>query len=215
MIYLYLKTHNKTGLKYLGKTEQDPFEYRGSGYRWQRHLKKHGNDVRTEILLETTDKEEIKRMGLYYSNLWNVVDSKEFANIVPESGNSGDTSSSPKYKESIKSRDVSGSNNGMYGRSAITENNLKWYNNGVDTIYVSEGTQPEGYYAGRIIKSRAPHSEAAKSKMGMHNRKPCVSPNGQVFQSTKAAGAAFGITGVAIGGLIRRGKSGWKFIDQP
>lgn len=31
MYKLYLKTHNKTGMKYLGQTKQDPFEYRGSG----------------------------------------------------------------------------------------------------------------------------------------------------------------------------------------
>jgi 5-methylcytosine-specific restriction endonuclease McrA len=42
MIYLYVKTHNKTGLKYLGKTEQDPFVYLGSGKRWLNHLNKHG-----------------------------------------------------------------------------------------------------------------------------------------------------------------------------
>ena len=89
-IYLYVKTHNKTGLKYLGKTISiDPHLYQGSGTVWRRHIKKHGYDVTTEILLETTNPSEIKEAGIYYSNLWNIVESKEFANIVPEMGDGG------------------------------------------------------------------------------------------------------------------------------
>jgi len=30
-IYLYKKTHNVTGLQYLGKTTRNPFTYKGSG----------------------------------------------------------------------------------------------------------------------------------------------------------------------------------------
>jgi len=92
MIYLYLKTHNKTGLKYLGKTEQDPFVYEGSGVHWKRHLAKHGNDVTTEILFETDDMEEFKRVGLEYSEKWNIVESAEFANLMVENGCGGDNS---------------------------------------------------------------------------------------------------------------------------
>jgi hypothetical protein len=42
--WLYVKVHNKTGLKYLGKTIQDPYKYGGSGVHWSSHVKKHGND---------------------------------------------------------------------------------------------------------------------------------------------------------------------------
>lgn len=90
MIYLYLKTHNKTGLKYLGKTvSKDPYSYPGSGKVWRRHIEKHGYDVTTEILLETDDLDELRNVGMYYSNLWNIVQSKEFANLVPEIGDGG------------------------------------------------------------------------------------------------------------------------------
>ena len=88
-IYLYLKTHNKTGLKYLGKTSQNPFTYKGSGLHWTRHIQKHGNDVTTEILKECTDNNEIKHWGEYYSILWDVVGSPEFANLKLESGDGG------------------------------------------------------------------------------------------------------------------------------
>lgn len=106
-IYLYVKTHNKTGLKYLGKTSQpNPFAYKGSGKYWRLHLKKHGNDVSTEILFESNDNDEIKRVGLYYSHLWNIVDSNDWANLKPESGDGGGfgAQNSPAYLEAMKAR---------------------------------------------------------------------------------------------------------------
>jgi len=87
---LYIKTHNKTGLKYLGQTsKQDPYKYAGSGTYWLRHLDKHGYDYTTEILKECHSKEELKTWGLYYSNLWNVVENEEWANLQPERGDGG------------------------------------------------------------------------------------------------------------------------------
>lgn len=86
-IYLYVKTHNKTGLKYLGKTSKnDPHKYSGSGKYWLNHLKIYGNDYTTEILKECQNNDEIKKWGMYYSNLWNVVKSDEWANLKEESG---------------------------------------------------------------------------------------------------------------------------------
>jgi len=88
-IYLYLKQHNITGLKYLGQTSKDPFDYKGSGKHWKLHISKHGYDVSTTILYETPYMEEISEQGLYYSDLWNIVGSPEFANLKPESGEGG------------------------------------------------------------------------------------------------------------------------------
>lgn len=51
-----------------------------------------------------------------------------------------------KQKRSIK---YSGKNNPMYGKSAAKDLNLKWYNNGEKSIFVPEGTQPDGYARGR------------------------------------------------------------------
>lgn len=102
-IYLYVKTHNKTGLKYLGKTVQDPFKYKGSGKRWVNHILKHGYDVSTEILFESTSKEQIKEIGLYYSELFDVVNSNEWANIIPESCDGFDSETASKLaKERVK-----------------------------------------------------------------------------------------------------------------
>jgi hypothetical protein len=71
---LYVKTHNVTGLKYLGTTiKKDVRKYPGSGKNWLSHLKKHGYNYTTEILRECYSKEERREWGLYYSNLWDVV----------------------------------------------------------------------------------------------------------------------------------------------
>lgn len=94
MIYLYIKTHNKTGLKYLGKTVQDPFTYKGSGKRWINHIKKHGNDVTTEVVgtYETID--DLRSDSIIISEKYNIVNSNEWANLRPETGDGGDTSNS-------------------------------------------------------------------------------------------------------------------------
>ena len=86
-IYLYVKTHTKTGLKYLGKTKRNPYTYNGSGIDWKQHLKEHGSEgVETRILVECQTNEQINHWGRFYSELWNIVESKEWANRIPETG---------------------------------------------------------------------------------------------------------------------------------
>lgn len=88
--YLYVKTHSVTGLKYLGQTRsKDPHRYPGSGKYWSNHLKKHGKSYTTEILKECATVDELSHWGHYYSNLWNVTGSDEWANLKPESGAGG------------------------------------------------------------------------------------------------------------------------------
>jgi hypothetical protein len=91
IIYLYKKTHTITGLKYLGKTTSNPHKYKGSGTYWKRHLRVHGNLVETEIIKECQTHQEIQEWGRYYSELWDIVASKEWANMRPEEGGGGDT----------------------------------------------------------------------------------------------------------------------------
>jgi len=54
----------------------------------------------------------------------------------------------------MQQRDKSGKNNPMYGRSAVSEKNLKWYTDGTNNLYITEGTEPEGYRRGRTIKRK-------------------------------------------------------------
>jgi hypothetical protein len=88
--YLMIKTHTKTGLKYLCQTKRkDPFKYTGSGLYWGAHLNKHGTDITTVILQKCYSKTSLKSWGLFYSKLWDVVKSKQWANLKPEEGQGG------------------------------------------------------------------------------------------------------------------------------
>ncbi len=91
-IYLYIKESPK-GLKYLGKTVRNPHSYLGSGTRWKSHLKSHNftaDDLKTEILFETTDKEKLRERGIFYSKLYDVVNNRDWANLIDEKGEGGD-----------------------------------------------------------------------------------------------------------------------------
>lgn len=82
-----IKTHNITGLKYLCITKRDDWEkYTGSGVHWNRHLKKHGVDISTELLYEDIDYDRFVEMCLHASVCFNVALSDEFANSIPEVG---------------------------------------------------------------------------------------------------------------------------------
>jgi len=94
MIYLYLKTHRVTGLKYFGKFSpgkqyKDVHSYPGSGTHWVRHLKKHGYDYTTEVIGEFDDIEEAKKVAIQYSFRYNIVESDEYANLKPEDAEHG------------------------------------------------------------------------------------------------------------------------------
>lgn len=86
--YLYLK-QSPTGLKYLGITTRDPYKYLGSGKYWRRHLKAYkfsASDIKTEIVFSSKIEEEVNNVALEYSEKFNIVESEDFANLMPESG---------------------------------------------------------------------------------------------------------------------------------
>jgi hypothetical protein len=87
--FLYIKQHNKTGLKYFGKTTEDPYTYTGSGLHWKNHLRKHGNDVSTIWVKEFTDPTKLSEYALNFSKENDIVESKEWANLIPENGFDG------------------------------------------------------------------------------------------------------------------------------
>lgn len=166
MITLYIKTHKVTGLKYLGKTEKNPYTYFGSGIRWKRELKKYGNDVETEILFQSESLEEIKEKGLYYSNLWNIVESSEWANYIEENGSGGDTSAYRDYE--AMSKRTKGVLKGPQSETHRLNNSLshigqKAWNKGLKTGPVSEETKRKhrearlGKKRGKYTLHKQPH----------------------------------------------------------
>lgn len=106
MIYLYVKTHNKTGMKYFGKTtKKDPYKYKGSGIYWKKHLKKHGFDIATEIVGTFVCEKECEKFALEYSEKHNIVDSEIWANLKEENGLDGSPKGvrfSEEHKEKIR-----------------------------------------------------------------------------------------------------------------
>jgi hypothetical protein len=97
--YLYVKTHNVTGLKYFGKTTSNRKRYRGSGHYWIRHINKHGYDVTTEIVGYFTEQDKCVKFATEFSISNNIVESKEWANERIENGLDGGDTTSSKSKE--------------------------------------------------------------------------------------------------------------------
>ena len=166
IIYLYLKTHNKTGLKYLGQTSNpDPHRYAGSGTYWKRHLGVHGHNYTTEILRECKSQNELKEWGLYFSRLWNVAESKEWANLKEEGGSYGNHSLETRTKISASQ---AGKKRGPYSqerREQIANQNRH------------KALNPE--YCAKLSKSLIGHSVSAdtRRKITEHNRIKAQNPD--------------------------------------
>ena len=94
-ITLYESIHNITGLKYFGKTEKyhttEDLQkyYHGSGKYWKRHLKKHGDNVTMSIWYQDENQEAVTHLALMYSEIYNIVESDKYANLVLENGAKG------------------------------------------------------------------------------------------------------------------------------
>ena len=70
--FIYIKTHNRTGLKYFGKTiNKDVEKYHGSGKHWKNHIKKHGYNCRTKVIGKFTNIDMCRDFCLYYSKAFN------------------------------------------------------------------------------------------------------------------------------------------------
>ena len=163
MIYLYVKSHNKTGLKYLGKTTaRCPYAYTGSGKYWLRHIKKHGYDVKTEILIKTTCEKEIKEAGIYYSKKWNVVNSKEWANLTEETGNG----ISSDFSKSLQKERVKNGTHHWLDGSATRKRNLRRSKDGTHPFLGSTYTKE----LNRTMLANGTHPFQDKEKM-KYNRK--------------------------------------------
>ena len=88
LLKLMIKKHMKVGIKYLCKTvEEDHIKYPGSGKDWKKILKEHGKEhVRTKIIFTTHSKSEFRKVGEMLSDKWNIVESKDWANRIKETG---------------------------------------------------------------------------------------------------------------------------------
>lgn len=91
-VYLYVKQHDVTGMLYFGKTVRNDVDmYMGSGVVWTRHIKKHGKThVKTLWVSEPfNNRDDLVEFALFFSKEFNIVESKEWANLVEENGLAG------------------------------------------------------------------------------------------------------------------------------
>jgi hypothetical protein len=99
-LYLYVKQHNVTGLKYFGMTaKKNPYTYLGSGKYWRRHLKSYGKDILTTNVWEFDNREACEKFALEFSQTNDIVESVEWANLRPENGRDGRVPGSPGLKK--------------------------------------------------------------------------------------------------------------------
>lgn len=87
---LYIKELN--GLRYFGKTvAADATKYYGSGTRWLKQIKKYGRkNIRTIWVSELfTDPEDIQDFALLFSEVHQIVENPQWANLIPENGLTG------------------------------------------------------------------------------------------------------------------------------
>jgi len=172
--FIYKTTNKINGKSYIGmcSSEKRFDTYLGSGKLLKQAITKYGKEnFEREVLTECDTDNELRQAEAKWINHYDAINNPNFYNLM-EGGRGGhtgfheDTDMSSvvkqhwsKYTEQEKKErlsnttfgkyDKSSSNNPMYGRSAVAEQKLRWYTNGEKTIYVTEGTQPEGYRRGR------------------------------------------------------------------
>jgi hypothetical protein len=89
-IKLYVKCHKQTGLQYFGKTIREVEDYNGSGVYWNRHLDKHGVELYSMTIGEFDENDPMLiEFALGFSAANDIVLSKDWANLKPESGIDG------------------------------------------------------------------------------------------------------------------------------
>ena len=107
------------------------------------------------------------------------------------------------HKLAMIDRDMSGEKNPMFGRSAIKENNMRWYTNGTEDKMFVENEQPDNWYLGR------PSIVAGQyNKSGSNNpRARRVRANGIVYNCIKEAAEALEINYYSLKSILANGGS--------
>jgi len=164
--FVYCWTDHLTNKLYVGWHKGTPDDgYICSSKLMKEQYNKRPSDFTRQIIAVGTCKD----MTSFETNILRAENAKNNHSYYNMHNGDGFYSYGPKTEEQIKKlkgpkteehkaamslnhANVSGKNNPMYGRSAVTEKNLKWYTDGINEKYCTEGTQPTGWYRGRKIK---------------------------------------------------------------
>ncbi len=184
-LYLLIKQHQKTGLKYLCKHEASCFSdcesYKGSGTYWKRHLSRYGNDIKTTCLYVTENKEEFRKIALDYSLKFDVVNSNDWANLCNEEGQGGNTIiDKEKFSEIMVQSWNSLSSEDREKRLTILRQNNKI-------------TQPLATAAAKQKLTGIPKTE--EHKRNMRGKRPQVNQTGSKNNNAKKIKTPYGIFG--------------------
>jgi len=184
-IYLYVKQHRITKLKYFGMTnKKDPYVYIGPGTYWRRHLKVHNKDIVTLNVWEFTDPAKCEKFALEFSKKNNIVESAEWANLRVENGRDGKPVGSPGMKK---------------------EKNPNWGKTKEQNSFYGKKHKPETIL---ILKSK----QANKPKGGNSPRSKKVNtPIGQ-FSCQKDAAEALNISRETLRTRIKSNTPGYNYI---
>lgn len=152
---LMIKIHRNTKLKYLCLTSKKNWKtYKGSGVYWKQHLKVHGKNFRTFLILESENIQEITELGLYYSIKYNIVESDNWANLIPETG----------YGNSVLGSSKKG---GKY----VYENKLGFFSDAYDESVKKEWHKNAGKIGGRNTKNNLSGIFSPRYNRGEQSRK--------------------------------------------
>ena len=178
-VELYVKEHNKTGLKYFGKHKvcsESVYDYSGSGTKWLEHLQEYGDDVTTHIVGKwDVNDPELVYAALSISEYFNIVESNEWANMKPENGldggfehlNDGSPEHIERAKKGRKIANENGAQEKALQRLKELRENEEWYSKVIEkrkkTLQKYYENNP-GMFFGKT------HSDEAKSKISKANK---------------------------------------------
>jgi hypothetical protein len=162
-IYLYAKQHKITGKRYFGKTTRDPLTYNGSGLHWKRHCKKHGWDIETTWTHAYEDIELCEREALFFSAVYDIVNSDEWLNMKPENGRDGWPKGTPNPRTVPQSEET------KRKRSNTLKGTTKSAHYGPDNgrygVTMSEETKEKMRETKRLNPTAVPWTEERRAKV--------------------------------------------------
>lgn len=200
MGYIYLITNKKNGKKYIGKTVNS-IEKRFEGHLYNskngdtflyKSIRKYG---KTNFIIEEVEKtpdDNLDEREKYYIKEYNTL--IPYGYNITEGGTGGDTSKSPKYIKSMKNRDMSGTNNPMYGKRG--KDNPKYGKKYGKKPKISEGQKKN--WSNNIERKKNASERNKGEKNPMFGKKPPnsvkIQYNGITYESLSDAVKKTGIT---------------------
>lgn len=214
---LIIKRHSVTRLLYFCKSVREDIErYKGSGSYWRNHIKVHGRQFVENVWVSDWfyDATEIKDFALSFSELFNIVESDEWANLRPEDGLSGgDTSHTENYKSKSHLFSQPGEKNPMFGKTwkwsddqklAVTGENHPAYG----TTWTDEEREKRSGENAFWFGKKRPDV----SGKNHYESRSVVTPLGQ-FDTVTDAAKAHGVTRTIIRRRTKKYPSEYRYVN--